>query len=100
MEGSAESVRRDHDGVVIAHHHDDHANGDTDDHHDDHAFSKYGVDTDHKHQTVNLYDHDAVMIMVSVLMLDICKQNLALKIIEFIYRCSGEIVIMLVSLPS
>ena len=41
MEGSAESVRRDHDGVVIAHHHDDHANGDTDDHHDDHAFSKY-----------------------------------------------------------
>ena len=41
MEGSAESVRRDHDGVVIAHHRDDHANGDTDDHHDDHAFSKY-----------------------------------------------------------
>ena len=66
MEGSAESVRRDHDGVVIAHHHDDHANGDADDHHDDHAFSKNhdGVDTDHKHQTINLYDHAAVMIMV------------------------------------
>ena len=60
MEGSAEAVRRDHDGVVIAHHHDDPANGDTDDHHDDHAFSKYhdGVDTDHKHHTINLYDHD------------------------------------------
>lgn len=80
MEGSAEAVRRDHDGVVNAHHHDDHdlsnyrggvdnaqhhdhhANGDTDDHHDNLAFSNYhdGVDTDHQCHTINLYDREVL----------------------------------------
>ena len=62
MEGSAEAVRRDHDGVVIAHHLDDHALGDTDDDHDDNALSNHhdGVDTDHQHHTINLYDHNVL----------------------------------------
>ena len=47
MEGSAEAVRRDHDGVVNAHHHDDHGVIFTDDHHDNHAFSNYHDGVDH-----------------------------------------------------
>ena len=62
MEGSAEAVRGDHDGVVNAQHHDDHGVIFTDDHHDNHAFSNYhdGVDTDHQHHTINLYDHNVL----------------------------------------